>query len=44
LLLTQLQRNTAPLRTTLDVGLAYIELLRERSRVDHAGRGGHVGR
>jgi TetR/AcrR family transcriptional regulator, transcriptional repressor for nem operon len=44
LLLTQLQRNTAPLRTTLDVGLAYIELLRERSRVDHAGRVGHVGR
>jgi TetR/AcrR family transcriptional repressor of nem operon len=35
LLLTQLQRDTAPLRTTLDVSLAYVELLRERSHVDH---------
>jgi AcrR family transcriptional regulator len=31
LLLTQLQRDTAPLRTTLDVALAHIALLRERS-------------
>jgi TetR/AcrR family transcriptional repressor of nem operon len=31
LLLTQLQRDTAPLRTTLDVALAHIMLLRERS-------------
>jgi TetR/AcrR family transcriptional regulator, transcriptional repressor for nem operon len=34
LLLTQLQRDTAPLRTTLDVALAHIALLGNRSRID----------